>query len=163
MVGKSEDNCRQIAVRGRRQIEAKKPRFEASRERREELARRFFDAAAKGDTKGLLNLLAADVVLYGDGGGKAPAIARPVHGADRVVRALAEGAKRGRKRFVVRGMQRVAINGQPGGLFLNADGMPMVAMALDIADGLVQTIRVVTNPEKLAHLGTYSGQPYPGS
>ena len=163
VVGKSEDNCRQIAVRARRQIEAKKPRFEASRERREELARRFFDAAAKGDTKGLLNLLAADVVLYGDGGGKAPAIARPVHGADRVVRALAEGAKRGRKRFVVRGMQRVAINGQPGGLFLNADGMPMVAMALDIADGLVQTIRVVTNPEKLAHLGTYSGQPYPGS
>src|ERR671919_95151 len=58
VVGKSEDNCRQIAVRARPQVEAKKPRFEASRERREELARRFFEAAAKGDTDGLVGLLA---------------------------------------------------------------------------------------------------------
>ncbi|MGH2676285.1 MAG: sigma-70 family RNA polymerase sigma factor, partial [Actinomycetota bacterium] len=68
VVGKSEENCRQIAVRARRQVEAKKPRFEASRKRREELARRFFDAMGKGDTDGLVGLLAADVVAYGDGG-----------------------------------------------------------------------------------------------
>jgi RNA polymerase sigma-70 factor (ECF subfamily) len=163
VVGKSEDNCRQIAVRARRQIEAKKPRFEASRERREELARRFFDAAAKGETRGLVDLLAADVVLYGDGGGKAPAIPRPLYGAGRVVRALEQGGRRGRERLGVRGMRLVTINGQPGALFLDGRGQPVAAMALDIADGLVQTIRVVANPEKLAHLGTFSGQPLPAS
>jgi RNA polymerase sigma-70 factor (ECF subfamily) len=163
VVGKSEDNCRQIAVRARRQIEAKKPRFEASRERREELARRFFDAAAKGDTKGLVDLLAADVVFYGDGGGKAPALPRPIHGVDRVARVLEAAARRGRKLLAVEGIRRVAINGQPGALFVNPEGRPLLAMALDIADGLVQAIRVVTNPEKLAHLGTFAGRPVSNS
>src|SRR6476619_5782559 len=61
VIGKSEDNCRQIAVRARRQVEEKRPRFEASRTRREELAHRFFDAIGEGDAQGLLDLLAADV------------------------------------------------------------------------------------------------------
>ena len=77
VIGKTEDNCRQIAVRARRQVDAKRPRFEASRKRREELARRFFDAVGEEDTEGLIGLLAADVVAYGDGGGKAPAFPRP--------------------------------------------------------------------------------------
>ncbi|HZA27976.1 MAG TPA: RNA polymerase sigma factor SigJ, partial [Actinomycetota bacterium] len=88
VVGKSEDNCRQIAVRARRQVEAKRPRFEASRKRREELARRFFEAVVNGDATGLLDLLSADVVVYADGGGKGPAFPRPVHGRDRVARVL---------------------------------------------------------------------------
>src|SRR5207302_4404946 len=88
IVGKSEANCRQLALRSRRQLEAKKPRFEASRKRREELSRRFFEAAANGDTEGLISLLAADVVLYGDGGGKAVALPRPVFGRERVTRLL---------------------------------------------------------------------------
>ena len=71
LVGRSEDNCRQIAARARRHIEAGRPRFEASRREREELARRFFAAIDQGDTEGLVDLLAADAVIYGDGGGKA--------------------------------------------------------------------------------------------
>ena len=88
VVGKSEENCRQIAVRARRQVEGKRPRFEASRKRREELARRFFDAVTNGDAAGLLALLAADVVVYADGGGKGPAFPRPVHGRERAARLL---------------------------------------------------------------------------
>jgi hypothetical protein len=67
-VGKSEANRRQIALRARRQVEARKPGFEASRGRRKELARRFLEAVGQGDTEGLVGLLAADVVA--DGGGK---------------------------------------------------------------------------------------------
>jgi RNA polymerase sigma-70 factor (ECF subfamily) len=163
VVGKSEDNCRQIAVRARRQIGAKKPRFEASRKRREELARRFFDAAWNGDAKGLLDLLASDVVAYGDGGGKAPASPRPVYGRDRVVRGLLGGARGRLQRFGVRGMRFAVINGQPGALFLNREGRPVLAVTLDIADDLVQTVRAVANPEKLGHLGTFAVPPAPRS
>src|SRR6266508_4199790 len=98
VVDKSEENCRQIAVRARRQVDAKKPRFEASRQRKEELARRFFAAAAEGDVDGLFGLLAADVVAYGDGGGKAPAFPRPVFGRDRVARLLASFRARAERR-----------------------------------------------------------------
>lgn len=151
VVGKSEDNCRQIAVRARRQIESHKPRFEASRERREELARRFFAAVTEGDTEGLLSLLAADVVAYGDGGGKGPATPKPVYGRDRVARLLLGAAARG-PQLGVSGARYVEINGQPGAIFLGPDGLPLAAVTLDIADGLVQTVRAVANPEKLRHL-----------
>jgi RNA polymerase sigma-70 factor, ECF subfamily len=163
VVGKSEENCRQIAVRARRQVEAKKPRFEASRKRREELARRFFDAMGKGDTDGLVGLLAADVVAYGDGGGKAPAHPRPVYGRDRVVRLLVASTRFGGERLGLSGMRSATINGQPGALFFNVEGRPLGAVTLDIADDQVQTIRAVSNPEKLAHLGTFPGRPAPTS
>jgi RNA polymerase sigma-70 factor, ECF subfamily len=153
VVGKSEDNCRQIAVRARRQIESHKPRFEASRERREELARRFFAAVTEGDTDGLLSLLAADVVAYGDGGGKAPALQKPVYGRKNVARLMQGAAARGQQ-LGVREARYVEINGQPGAIFLDADGRPLAAVTLDIADGLIQTVRAVANPEKLRHLTT---------
>jgi RNA polymerase sigma-70 factor, ECF subfamily len=163
VVGKSEDNCRQIAVRARRQVEAKRPRFEASRKRREELAQRFFEAAMNGDTTGLIDLLAADVVIYADGGGRGPAFPRPVHGKDRVARVLMGTADAGRERLGVIGMRTVAINGQPGALFLTAEGRPVAVVTVDIADDLVQTIRAISNPEKLRHLGTFTGSSGPGS
>lgn len=156
VVERSEENCRQIAVRARRQIEAKRPRFEASRKRREELAGRFFEAVTNGDAQGLVSLLAADVVAYGDGGGKAAAFPRPVHGRDRVARLLLGAAARG-ERLAVSDARFVAINGQPGALFLDPEGRPVAAVTLDIADDLVQTVRAVSNPEKLAHLGTFAG------
>jgi RNA polymerase sigma-70 factor (ECF subfamily) len=159
VVGKSEDNCRQIAVRARRQVESKKPRFEASRQRREELAQRFFDAARKGDTEGLIGLLAADVVVYGDGGGKAPASPRPIYGRERVARLLQSAAAHGAKRLGVVGMHTTTINGQPGALFLDPEGRPVAVLTVDIADDLVQTVRAVANPEKLRHLGTFPVQP----
>jgi RNA polymerase sigma-70 factor (ECF subfamily) len=151
IVGKSEQNCRQIAVRARRQVEARKPRFEASRERREELTRRFFEAVTKQDAQGLIELLAADVVAYGDGGGKAVAFPRPVHGRDRVARLLLGPAAQGEK-LAVSGMRLAEVNGQPGAVFFGADGRPVVVVSLDIADDLVQTVRAVTNPDKLRHL-----------
>jgi RNA polymerase sigma-70 factor (ECF subfamily) len=83
MIHKTEDNCRQIAVRARRHVEARRPRFEASRRQKDELAKRFFAAVGEGDLDGLKELLAADVVMVGDGGGKAPAIRTPGYDASR--------------------------------------------------------------------------------
>jgi RNA polymerase sigma-70 factor (ECF subfamily) len=151
VVGKSEDNCRQIAVRARRQVDAKKPRFEASRQRKEELARRFFAAAAEGDTEGLLGLLSADVVAYGDGGGKGPALPRPVFGRDRVARLFASFPGRAEDLRVTR-LQPAAVNGQPGAIIFDPEGHPIVVVSLDIADDQVQAVRAVSNPEKLSHL-----------
>ena len=88
IVGKTEENCRQISVRARKHVHDAKPRFEASRARKEELARRFFAAAMDGDLEGLLEMLAADAVAYADGGGLAPASRRPVHGGKKVANLL---------------------------------------------------------------------------
>jgi RNA polymerase sigma-70 factor (ECF subfamily) len=151
LVGRSEDNCRQIAARARRHIEAGRPRFEASRREREELARRFVAAIAQGDTEGLVGLLAADAVIYGDGGGKAPAVTVPVHGAERVARFLLGLARRGRAVGMV--VTPAEINGHPGALILDPAGRLLGVLALDIADGRVQTVRSIVNPDKLGHLG----------
>jgi RNA polymerase sigma-70 factor (ECF subfamily) len=147
VVGRSEDNCRQIAARARRQVEAKKPRFEASRKKREELSRRFFDAVMVGDTDGLIRLLAADVVAYGDGGGKAPAVPRPIFGREKVARLFVRG-----RGLAVTSLRHIEVNGQPGAVLLDRAGQPLAVISLDIVDGLVQTVRAVINPDKLRHL-----------
>ena len=149
IVNKSEDNCRQIAARARRQIEAKKPRFEASRRKREELAQRFFEAIMGGDTEGLIRMLAEDAVGYGDGGGKGPAVAKPIHGRDKIVRLF------GSRRFAidtVAELRLAEINSQPGAVMYGQDGRPLVVVSLDIADDRVQAVRAVSNPDKLQHL-----------
>lgn len=151
IVGKSEDNCRQLATRARRHVEAEKPRYEASREQRDALARRFFAAVALGDTETIAGLLAPDVVLYGDGGGQAPAIPRPIFGREHVGRVLAGWIQQG-KRAGVTG-DPIEVNGQPGARFLAPDGRLVTVVALDVADGLVQAVRSIVNPEKLGHLG----------
>ena len=151
VVGKSPDNCRQIAARARRQVQARKPRFEASRRKRQELSRRFFDAVEAGDAQGLVGLLAADVVVYGDGGGKGPAIARPLYGRERVVELFGE-FRPWSQLLGVRSIRAAEVNGQPGALYLDADGRPVAVVSLDIADGLVQAVRTITNPDKLRHL-----------
>src|SRR4051794_20588951 len=90
IVGKSEENVRQLGARARRHVEQRRPRFETTSEKRDELARRFFAAAEQGDLAGLEALLAHDVVLSGDGGGKAPALAHSLHGRGRVARTLSD-------------------------------------------------------------------------
>jgi RNA polymerase sigma-70 factor (ECF subfamily) len=152
LVGKSPDNCRQVAVRARRQVEARKPRFAASRRKREELARRFFEAVEADDTQGLVRLLAADVVVYGDGGGKAPASLRPVYGRERVVQLVGQFEPWWFQRLGVRSVRYAEVNGQPGALYLDPDGHPVAVVSLDIADDLVQTVHTITNPDKLRHL-----------
>src|SRR5918998_403532 len=123
-----------------------------SPEQRDELAARFFAAAEEGDLQGLETLLAHDVVLHGDGGGKAPALARAVHGRARVARTLTAW-KRAGARLAGISIRRVELNGQPGALFLDHEDRVFSAMVLDIAEGQVQGVRSIVNPDKLRHLG----------
>jgi RNA polymerase sigma-70 factor (ECF subfamily) len=151
IVERSEDNCRQLYVRARRHIDDGRPRFEASREQRDELAQRFLAAAQDGDTDALVELLAADVVVYGDGGGKAPSWTQPVVGPERVAKLMA--GTFAQARGVGASAQLTQLNGQPGIRFADADGKIGAVMSLEIVDGVIQTIRGVTNPDKLGHLG----------
>jgi RNA polymerase sigma-70 factor (ECF subfamily) len=151
IVERTPANCRQLASRARRHVSAEQPRFEASRRRRDELAERFFAAVRSGDVDGLVELLAADVVVYGDGGGKAPQWSRPIIGKARVAALFAGlGRQMGRVGITIEPHQ---INGQPGAIMRDPDGRVTNVFALDIADGLVQTVRSVINPDKLHHLG----------
>ena len=152
IVGKSEDNARQLAARARRHVEAGRQRFEASREERDRLAERFFAAAKEGDLEALESLLAEDVVLHGDGGGKVPALARALHGRRRVARTLAAWGRQA-QRFGGVTVRRTEVNGQPGAMLLDPGGNLISVMALDVAEGRVQGVSSVVNPEKLAHLG----------
>ncbi|MEV7236815.1 RNA polymerase sigma-70 factor [Streptomyces sp. NPDC051020] len=150
-VGRSETACRQLVVRARRHMEAGRPRFEAVRAEREELASRFFEALREGDVAGLQELLAADVSMVGDGGGKAPQLARAVIGAENVARLLAS---------VFPWMARIdvtfephEINCQPGAIFRDREDKVLHTLTLDVLDGQIQTIRAVINPDKLGHVG----------
>jgi RNA polymerase sigma-70 factor (TIGR02957 family) len=150
-VERSEAACRQLAVRARRHMDAGRPRFEADRREREKLAARFFGALREGDVDGLRELLAADVQMIGDGGGKAPQLARAVMGADNVARVLASIFP-----WLVRidvTVQPHQVNGQPGAIFRDRDGKVLNTLVLDILDGEIQTIRSVINPDKLGHVG----------
>jgi len=150
-VGRSEAACRQLAVRARRHMDAGRPRFEAGRRERETLAARFFGALSDGDIEGLRELLAADVQMVADGGGKAPALARTIVGAGKVSRVLASIFP-----WLVQiqvTVQPHQVNGQPGAIFRDRDGRVLTTLTLDILDGQIQTIRTVTNPDKLGHVG----------
>jgi RNA polymerase sigma-70 factor (TIGR02957 family) len=153
IIGTSEQNARQLAARARRHVEERRPRFEASREQREELANRFFAAAEDGDLEGLEQLLAHDVVLHGDGGGKAPALARAIHGRAKAARTLTAGLRAARNRIGGFTVRREEVNGQPGALFLDREGRLIAVMILDIAEGQIQAVRSIVNPDKLRHLG----------
>ncbi len=150
-VGRSEAACRQLAVRARRHMESGRPRFEADRREREELATRFFAALRDGSVDAVQELLAADVQLVGDGGGKAPAFARTVIGADKVARVLASSFP-----LLIRIGALVEpreLNGQPGAILRDRDGKVAGTLTLDVLDGRIQTIRSVVNPDKLGHVG----------
>ncbi len=151
IVEKSEANCRQLASRARRHIADGRPRFEASRAAREELARRFFAAVGDGSMDDLVSVLAADVVVYGDSGGKPPSWRRPIVGRDKVGRLMLGLAEQ--MRGVNVAIRPVEINGQPGALVHDADGRLINVFSLDIAHGVVKAIRSVINSDKLRHLG----------
>ena len=152
IVGKSEDNVRQLASRARRHVEQRRPRFETTREQRDQLARRFFAAAEQGDLGGLESLLAHDVELTGDGGGKVPALARSLRGRNRVARTLINwfGLL---ERFPGASVRPVEVNGGPGALYLDPQQRLVGVCALDIANGQVVGVSSIVNPEKLSHLG----------
>jgi RNA polymerase sigma-70 factor (ECF subfamily) len=152
IVGKSQDNVRQLATRARRHVEQRRPRFQTTPQQRDELARRFFRAAEHGDLAGLEALLAHDVQLTGDGGGKVPALARSLHGRTRVARAVIEWVRRV-ARLPGLSLRPVEVNGGPGALFLDAEQRLIGVCALDIAGAEVRSISGIVNPDKLAHLG----------
>ena len=150
-VGRSEAASRQLAVRARRHMDAGRPRFDADRRERDELADRFFDAFTDGDVDGLRQLLAADAQMVGDGGGKAPQWARGIIGGDNVARVLAAMSDPFHLVGVV--FERHDVNGQPGAVFRDREGKVLTTWAIDVLDGQIQAIRSVLNPDKLAHLG----------
>jgi RNA polymerase sigma factor (sigma-70 family) len=159
ITGKTEVNCRQIFARARQRIAAGGQArdgapAQARRAEGEELARRFFEAAAGGDMDALLGMLAPDVVFHGDGGGKAQAVGQPLAGRQQVLRLMGGLFRRAR---VIGAYVRLAwVNGRPGAVSYDAEGRVINVMELDIADGMVQAIRSVVNPDKLRHLGPVS-------
>jgi RNA polymerase sigma-70 factor, ECF subfamily len=150
IVDKSPANCRQILVRARAHIEEGRKRYDVSREERQEIARRFLEAWEEGNTAALIELLAPDATLFGDGGGKAPAVPQPLIGAVRIAKALVGWGPLVQRLGIVR---RLAIvNGEPGIVFYYPDGQPAGVSAFEIADGVVVAIRSISNPDKLAHV-----------
>lgn len=152
VVERSEDNVRQLVSRARRHIESERPRFDVSRQAHAEITDRFVAACRTGDTEGLIELLAADVVAYTDGGGKVQAARIPVAGRDRVARFLVAAAspKRAGEDLA---FEHVDVNGVPGVLVRDGDGQPAGVLSLQLAGGLIQGVHIVSNPDKLVHVG----------
>ena len=154
IVDRSEPNCRQILARARKRIDEGRPRFEASRAESEEMARRFLAATESGSLEDLVDLLAADVALYGDGGGVANATRQPVFGRERVGAFLAGLLRQGRRLSI--SVEPAVVNGQGGLITRDSEGRVISVLAFEAAEGRIQAIRAVVNPEKLAHLGPVS-------
>lgn len=149
LLEQSEPNCRQLLRRARQHIKEVRPRFDASRQQREELLRRFSEATAQGDLDGLVSLLSKEAVFHSDGGGKAPALPKPIYGAENIARGVLEGVRKLVPKNLVR--RFVEINGQPG-IVTFLDGRPFSVFTLDVSNQLISHVYVVTNPEKLKHI-----------
>jgi len=149
ILGQSEANCRQILRRARQHVSEARPRFKASSEERSNLLERFLRATSHGDMDGLVELLASDVVLHSDGGGKALAVPNLIFGSDKVARGILGSLEK----LVPRNLltRTVLINGQPG-IVSYLNGKPYSVLTLDTSEGRIWAIYVMTNPEKLAHL-----------
>jgi RNA polymerase sigma-70 factor (TIGR02957 family) len=150
IVGKNEVNVRQLATRARKHVEQRRPRFQTTREQRDELAARFFAAVDQGDLAGLEALLAHDVELTGDGGGKVPTLARSLRGRSHVARMLINSVI---ARLPEVSLRLVEVNGGPGALYLDGQQRLIGVVALDIAGGQIRGISSIVNPDKLKHLG----------
>lgn len=156
VLAQSEANCRQLLRRARQHVSALRPRFAASTKKQDDLLQHFLEAIGTGDMDGLLALLSHDVVLYSDGGGKAVAVPNLIHGADNVVRGILGGFKKLLPKNLARRLAE--INGEPG-VVSYLEGKPYSVVTLDAVDGRIQTIYILTNPEKLTHLPELSTSP----
>jgi RNA polymerase sigma-70 factor (ECF subfamily) len=149
MLGIHEANCRQLLRRARQHVRMERPRFSASGRQHTDLLERFHRAAGSGDLDGLLALLSSDVVMHTDGGGKANALPLPIYGPDKVARASVFGLT---KLNALNPLQRIVeINGEPG-IVSYVEGRPQSVFTIEVNDGRVRAIYIVTNPEKLSHL-----------
>ena len=145
-------NVRQLAVRARRRVREQRPRFAVSRQQQERLASGFFAAVERGDVRALEALLAEDVVLRGDGGGKAPALGHSIVGRAEVARVMLAWARLGEG--AGGSVQPLTVNGGPGALVWDADKHLIAVWALDVADGAIRGIASIVNPDKLRHIAT---------
>ena len=152
IIATGEDNTRQLVSRARKHVDEGRPRFEASQEKREQLTDSFLAAISNGDLHALEELLADDVVLHADGGGRVRAIPRPVHGRAKVARLLLAVAERRASDFGGWFTHQVQVNDQPGATATDAAGNLIAVLVLDIADGQIQAVRAMVNPDKLRHL-----------
>ena len=157
IVSRSPASCRQLAHRARQHVEADRPRFDVTAEQKSQLAARFFEAVEQGDMAGLVNLLAADAEVHGDGAGAGLSWRKPILGRDHVARLL--GALGKQLQAVQGSFQRAEVNGQPGALVLASDGALIAVLTIDIADGQVQAFRSVLARDKLRHLGPLADLP----
>ncbi|HEU5034603.1 MAG TPA: RNA polymerase sigma-70 factor [Mycobacteriales bacterium] len=148
MLDKAPAACRQLVTRARRHVEDRRQRYDADRHQGAELARRFTAACVSGDAAGVVALLTEDATLWTDGGGVVRAARRPIVGAAKIARFLVAVTPTLPPTAVARD---AVVNGQPGQVLLDADE-PIMAMALDVRDGRIVGIRVVSNPEKLTAL-----------
>jgi RNA polymerase sigma-70 factor (ECF subfamily) len=154
VLGQTEANCRQILRRARQHVSATRPRFKTSSRKQTDLVDRFLRAATTGDMDGLLALLSDDVVIQSDGGGKAVAVPNVIRGAKKVARGAIGALRKLVPKEVMR--RKAEINGTPG-VVSYLDGKPFSVVTLDVIEGRVHGIYVVTNPEKLAHLPKLTG------
>jgi RNA polymerase sigma-70 factor (ECF subfamily) len=150
VVGRSESAVRQLAHRAREHVEARRPRFDTDRRSQQEVTERFFAACAGGDVEALVAVLAPDVVLISDGGGKAKAALRPILGAEKVARFSAAIASQGGAIPDLR-VEIAEVNGLPG-IVAWVGAEPFVAVSLVVAGGRIEQVFVVRNPDKLAGL-----------
>lgn len=147
-VGKSSAAVRQIAHRARRHVAARRPRMAVSRTEQQQVVERFLAALTTGDVRGLMDVLAPDVVLVADGGGLVPAARKPIHGADRLVA------------FILAALRSAAVTGTPvwlngaPGARLDIDGALAAAISLTVENGRITRIYAINNPHKLARLDT---------
>ena len=153
ILGKSETNCRQLVSRAESHVHAERPRFDVAREEVQKISDQFLRACSTGDIDGLVSLLADDIVLYSDGGGKAVAAQRPLAGVDHVSRFLLGIFKKALGKVSI---QRVLVNGQTG--FAAFDGSELITIwTLDIVDHQIRRCFVIRNPDKLVRVHVRHG------
>jgi RNA polymerase sigma-70 factor (ECF subfamily) len=154
-LGRSDAAVRQLAHRAREHVQARRPRFDVDRNQQREVTQRFLAAAAGGDIEGLITVLAPDVRLLTDGGGKVRAALRPIIGAGKVARFIAAISSRPYMGIEISDMRLEAteINGGLG-VLATAGGHAMAILTLAVADGRITVIQLLTNPDKLSAINT---------
>ena len=154
-LGRSGAAVRQLAHRAREHVQARRPRFDVDWDQQRAVTERFLAAAAGGDLAGLMTVLAPDVTLLTDGGGKARAALRPITGADKVARFAIAISSRPYMGVEIADMSmaNAEINGTPGRL-ITVDGRPIAALTLVVSGGCVTAIQLLSNPDKLAALAS---------
>lgn len=153
IIDRSEANARQLVTRARKHVEAGRPRFDADEQARDRLFEQFLRAVDDGDLDGLESMLAQDVVLWGDGGGKVLSARIPVEGLANVARFLVHSTRWRRKHGTDLSSEVVLVNGQPGQVLRSEDGSVFAVVSVDISGGRITAIRMMRNPDKLGHVG----------